>query len=172
MMKKTLALLMTLAVVLLGMSSCSDNDEKDLLSFSFKGGTVKALGPDSLTYDANCNVDITVSNASEAELAIFEVTSGGTTIDMGEHKNLYEGATATVTIKMSSASDKAPTKAQVGSTDIDLTHNTTTDVYTGTFTDENVVAVPFFIGVCNIVNGLFAFVIKLQIYFEDTAITI
>ena len=39
MMKKTLALLMTLAVVLLGMSSCSDNDEKDLLSFSFKASS-------------------------------------------------------------------------------------------------------------------------------------
>lgn len=74
MMKKTLALLMTLAVVLLGMSSCSDNDEKDLLAFSFKGGTVKALGPDSLTYDANCNVDITVSKDNRLTMTISNLT--------------------------------------------------------------------------------------------------
>lgn len=74
MMKKTLAILMTLAVVLLGMSSCSDNDEKDLLSFSFKGGTVKALGADSLTYDANCNVDITVSKDNRLTMTISNLT--------------------------------------------------------------------------------------------------
>ena len=106
-----------------------------------KGYKKEGNDPDVKAWISSTTVDITVSNASEADLAIFEVTSGGTTIDMGEHKNLYEGATATVNIKMSSASDKAPTKALVGSTDIDLTHDTTTDVYTGTFTVPNADAI-------------------------------
>ncbi len=73
-MKKIFSIIMLLAVLLAGLSSCSDNDEKDLMSFTLKGGTIREMGVDSVTYDASCNVDITVSKDNRLTMTISNLT--------------------------------------------------------------------------------------------------
>lgn len=72
MMKKTLSILM-MAVLALGIASCSNDDERELAYFSLKGATVRPMGADSLSYEANCNITLTVSKGNRLTMTIADL---------------------------------------------------------------------------------------------------
>ena len=62
-----------MAALVMGVASCSNDDERELASFSLKGGTVRPMGTDSLSYQANCNITFTVSQNNRLTMTIIDL---------------------------------------------------------------------------------------------------
>ena len=114
-----------------------ENDKKDVApnDKSFKTTTTgnKVIWLDTSAWKSwvtGEDVNVTVNDYDD--VALFDVTAGNTTVSAGETKTVYQGASATATIKMSNSSARKPTHIKMGDTSKAVSYDSATDTYSAT----------------------------------------